>query len=53
MARKEPFFSLNRSTRLFMSWDWLDRYSLAAALSSAVAEFVYTALEIWSIPVMH
>ena len=35
-----PFLSLNFPTRLLMSCDWLDSSSLAAALSSAVAEFV-------------
>ena len=44
------FFSLNFPTSPFISCDWLDSSSLAAALSSAVAEFVCTTLEIWSIP---
>ena len=46
----ELFFSLNFPTRLFISCDWLDSSSLAAALSCAVAEFVCTTLDIWSIP---
>lgn len=46
----EPLFSLNLPIRLFISCDWLDSSSLAAALSSAVAEFVCTTLEIWPIP---
>ena len=47
-----PLFSRNLSTSRFMSCDWLDSSSLAAALSSAVAEFVCTTLEIWPIPVV-
>ena len=50
--KSELFFSLNFPTRLFISCDWLDSSSLAAALSCAVAEFVCTTLEIWSIPVV-
>ena len=42
--------SWKRSTRLFMSWAWLESSSLAAALSSAVAELVCTTLEICSMP---
>lgn len=38
------------STNSFKIWAWADISSEAAALSSAVAEFIWTTMEICSIP---
>ena len=42
--------NLNCPTRFLRIWACPDNSSLAAALSCAVAEFVWTTLEIWSMP---
>jgi len=46
----EASFNVNLPTNSFKSCDWLESSSLAAALSSAVAELLCTTLEIWLIP---
>ena len=49
---ESSFRRRKRLISVFRTWAWLDNSSLAAADSSAVAEFVWTTLEIWSMPVV-
>ena len=46
------FLSLKLETISLSSSDWLESSSLAAALSSAVAELVWITRETWSIPTL-